>query len=86
MSKEETLSAVGEAMKALNAAYQSKFEPIPEGWFTAQQWAEQEGIDGRSARRRILDGIKMGIFERKSWKVLEHGKVSRVFIARVKPQ
>jgi len=62
------IKACLEASKALSAALDQRLKPIPEGWFSCKEFAESMGLKGTQAGKKLLDGYRLGVFERKPWK------------------
>jgi hypothetical protein len=56
------------ALAALDAALAQQDQPVPDGWFTAEDIAQQKGVSIRRAREVGGLMVKQGILESKPWK------------------
>lgn len=79
------IDAIVAAARALDDALQRRFKPIPEGWFTRQQFQQQQNIGDSTAKRRIRDGINAGLLESQEWTVPDiTSRPQRTMIYRLK--
>ena len=75
MENAELLSKLRELMLAKN--------PPPEGWFTADQWAEKWGMSPRTARGYLSNGVKGGLLEKQFFRPAESRQALPHFRERV---
>lgn len=57
--------------------------PPPEGWLTADQWAEKWGVSPRTARGYLLLGAKNGVMEKRMFRPEDARQVLPHFRERV---
>lgn len=74
MPTSERIAACIAAARALDEALSAEAKPIPEGWFTRQQFQEFKGVRRARAVEMIAEMKRLGIVETQDWKI-KGGKV-----------